>query len=156
MDIDAFLADSVVNAEGKLYVQGGGWNMLFVRTLPANQPRLGIGILIRVPYTATNHNHKFEVHLEDEDGTLLPLGDAPPDSGLPDNKIRQFGGTFNVGRPPLISPGDEQLVPIALNIDGLPFEKVGLFRFVIQIDGTPMKKLSFRVALLPEAAPVLR
>lgn len=156
MEIDGFLADSVVGAEGKLYVQGAGWNQLFVRNVPVQHDRIGIGLLVNVPYTATNQNHSFEIKLEDEDGHSLPIGDAPPEANLPDGKIRAFGGTFNVGRPPSINPGERQIVPIALNLSGLMLAKVGNYSFVVYIDGTPVKRLSFRVSQLPQAAPVLR
>jgi hypothetical protein len=156
MDVEALLADSVAAAEGKLYVQGGGWNLITMPVVPAPQSRIGIAIVFRVPYTATNQEHRFEIHLEGEDSTdPLPLGDAPPNVPTVDGKIRKFGGTFNVGRPPDLRHGDEQLLPMALNIDGLVFERVGAYRFVISIDGTPIKALGFRVAQLSQAKPLI-
>lgn len=157
MAVDAFLADSVVSPDGKLYVQGGGWTVISTPVLPWRQPRLGLAVLIRVPYSlATNEPHKFEVRLEDADGTILALGDAPPGT-TPDGKVRRVGGEFTVGRPPgLLQPGDDQLVAIAMNVDGLVFEKAGVYRFVISIDGADVKTLRFRVNLLIQPAPILR
>jgi hypothetical protein len=155
MAVDAFLADSVVSPDGKLYVQGGGWTVINTPALPCRQPRLGLAALIRVPYSlAINESHKFEVHLEDADGTILPLGDAP--GATPDGKIRRVGGEFTVGRPPGILPGDDQLVGISMNVDGLLFEKAGVYRFVISIDGVDVKTLRFRVNLLVQPVPILR
>jgi hypothetical protein len=145
MEVDAFLADSVVSVEGKLYVQGAAWNVLNVTKLPARQSRIGIGIIIHVPYTATNQLHKFEVYLLDADDKELPLGDAPPEAEEPDGKVRRLGAQFNVGRPPTLQPGDEQLVALAVNLDGLEFDRADAYRFVIELDGSREKFLPFRV-----------
>lgn len=144
MDINALLADSVVSAEGKLYVQGGGWTKLSGE-VPFRQDRIGIAILIYVPYTATNEEHELDISLQDEDGNAMPLGDAPPNVKTEDGKIRHFKTHFAVGHPPTLAHGEEQAVPFALNINGLWIEKAARYIFVIAIDGTPMKQLPFRV-----------
>ena len=143
MEIDAFLADSVDTANGKLYALGAGWNMITTAAVPTRHSRIGIGILIKVPYTATNEQHQLELRLEDADGTVLPLGDRP--GGEPGEKINTFGASFNVGRPPQLAPGEEQIVPMSINIDGLVFEKAERYRFLITVDGTEMKVLPLRV-----------
>jgi hypothetical protein len=154
MQVEAFLADSVASAEGKLYVQGAGWNVINTATVPVRHARIGIGIIIRVPYTATNQMHKFEVYLLDADGQQLPLGDAPPGAGGSDGKIRRLGGQFNVGRPPALQPGDEQLVAMAINIDGLVFDRADSYKFVIELDGFPEKELPFRLYQVPQPEPI--
>ncbi len=149
--VDAFLADSVVAAEGKLFVQGGGWNIITVPTFPVRQPRIGVGIFVHVPYTATNQMHSFSITLRDQDGNNPPIGESAPafelpdGAELPDGKIRELKGAFNVGRPPFLAPGDEQVIPIALNIDGLQFKKSDVYAVVIAIDDTEVRTLSFRV-----------
>jgi Family of unknown function (DUF6941) len=145
MDVEAFLADSVVVAEGKLYAQGAGWNMINVNVLPAQHDRIGIGLVITVPYTETNQEHAFSLHLETEDGEQLPLGDAPPGMDSPDGRMRRIEGVFNMGRPPTLVAGDEQVIPLAINLNGLPFEAAGRYTFVVQVDGEEVKRLPFRV-----------
>jgi len=145
MEVDAFLADSVVSVEGKLYVQGAAWNVLNTTQIPTRHPRIGVGVIIHVPYTATNQLHKFEVYLLDADDNELPLGDAPPGAEKPDGKMRRLGGQFNVGRPPTLQPGDEQLVALAMNLDGLVFDRADAYRFVVELDGSREKFLPFRV-----------
>lgn len=152
IEVDAFLADSVAVSEGKLYAQGAGWNVVTVRSVPAAHDRIGIGVLIRVPYTATNQNHQFELRLEDADGKRLPIGDNPSGEG----KIEAFGGQFNVGRPPQIHPGDEQIVPFSVNINNLAFEAAGSYRFVISVDGVDAKELPFRIMLVEQPQPIIR
>lgn len=155
LEIEAFLADSVATAEGKLYVQGGGWNVVNVSQIPYRLARCGVAVIVRVPYTATNQSHKFELTLRDSDGHEMPLGDAPPDVATPDGKIRRLGGEFTVGRPAILQPGDEQLVALAVNIDGLVFETPGRYEFVVELDGTDVKHLGFRILQIPQMAAVI-
>lgn len=151
MTVDAFLADSVVVAESKLYVQGAGWNGIFSPAFPARHPRLGIGAIIHVPWTATNHMHSLEVRIEDADGHLLQLAPAREDAtgpGIEDGALRRLRGDFNVGRPPMLQAGDEQVVPIAINLDGLEFPAPGTYRVVVSIDGTDLRHLPLRMNLV--------
>lgn len=134
MHVDAFLADSVAKAESKLYVQGGGWNILRARAFPARQSRIGLPAAITVGYTETGE-HRFAVRLEDADGNRLELG---PDRA-------ELAGNFNVGRSAELADGDEQVIPLAINLDGLVFPRAGRYRFVITIDGQLMSHLPFQV-----------
>jgi hypothetical protein len=146
---DGLLADSVAAAEGKLYVQGGGWNMLNALTIPWRQPRIGIGLLLRVPFAlANNMPRKFTLRLEDEDGHVIPLSDAPAGMPVEGGKLRVLEGSFTVGRPPLVQPGDDQTLPIAVNVDGLLFDKAGAYVFRFHVDSMQVKDLRFRVAHL--------
>ena len=145
METDALLADSAAVAEGKVYVQGGGWNLINVQSFPFQQARIGIALVVKVPYTATNQVHRFKLSLQDEDGEVVGLGDAPPGIETEDGKIRGIEGVFNIGRPPLLPPGDEQIVPLALNLDGISFEHPGRYSFGFEIDGSEVNRLSFRV-----------
>ena len=155
MEVDAFLCDSVVSAEGKLYAQGIGWNIIFSGSFPARHARIGIGVLIRVPYTATNQSHRFELHLENGDGGRVALGDAPPGMSE-DGKLYTIPSDFNVGRPPLLPPGDDQIVPLSMNIDGLQFDSPDSYTFVITIDGTEIKRLPIRLQLLAQPGQLLQ
>jgi hypothetical protein len=156
VEIDAFLADSIVSAEGKLYVQGAGWNMMYAASFPFRHSRIGIGVIIHVPYTATNQTHNLEVHIEDSDGHVLQLGDAPPGVETDDGKISRLSGDFNVGRPPLLPPGDSQIVPFAINIDGIVFQRPDMYIIVVSVDGQPVKRLPIRVLQLSQPQPVVK
>lgn len=146
MEIDAFLADSVVVSEGKLYVQGGGWNRISGRQVPLRHSRVGIGILIRVPWTATNEPHRLEIVLVDADGRQHPLGQGVGREGEV-RPLDKINAEFNVGRPASVKPGEDQLVPLAVNLDGIVFESPGDYSFILSIDDAPHKRLPFRVAL---------
>jgi len=136
--VEALLADSVVVADHKMYVQGGAWNTIFAQALPVRHPRIGIGLVVRVPYAlADNMAKSFALTLEDEDGNQVPIGD-PGGQG-------RIEGSFTVGRPPGIQPGDEQLVALAINLDGLRFDRAGSYVFKVRIDDREVKALPFRV-----------
>jgi hypothetical protein len=148
MEADAFLADSVVVADNKLYAQGGGWDTINTSAFPFKQPRVGIAVFLRVPWTATNEMHAFSIKILDQDGNMLPLGDAPPGLNLPEGKIRELTGQFNVGRPPLLSAGDSQIVPIAVNLDGLEFTGPNSYSVIITVDNKDLRRLPMRVRAL--------
>jgi hypothetical protein len=143
---DALLADSVVVAEGKLYVQGGGWNMLFTPVLPVRHPRIGLGLVMRIPYQlADNMPKRFALSLEDADGNRVSLGEAPPSPSGPGAKVTTIEGSFTVGRPAGVEPGSDQYLPLAANIDGLMIERAGTYVFRFSVDGDEIKSLAFKV-----------
>ncbi|MFZ4583975.1 MAG: DUF6941 family protein [Acidimicrobiia bacterium] len=149
MQCTAILADSVVCAEGKLYVQGGGWTTIWTNQVPLQWPRVGIGLLITVPWLDTPQEHTFSLRVENEDGQVLSLGASPPDTAGEVEALDALGGEFFVGRPRGLPDGDNQVVPVALNIDGLVLPRFGAYRFVIQLDGADATSMRFRVAAPP-------
>jgi hypothetical protein len=153
ISVDAFLCDDVQGVGGKLYALGLGWNAIAAPQFPVKHPRFGVGLVIHVPYTATNQPHRFGLHIEDEDGTPLPLADAAPgvvDANVVDGKVLRFEGQFNVGRPADIAPGDEQVVPFAVQIDQLEFPKPGQHAVVVKVDDTEVARLPFRLSQLQQ------
>jgi hypothetical protein len=143
--VNALLCDSAVVAEGKLYIHGAGWNLITANTLPIVQPRIALAVLVNVPYTETNRDHEFMIRLVDQDSQELPIGPARRWSDTVVNREPSITGRFNVGRPPTLVSGDSQPLPMALNIDQLEFGSVGLFSFVLSIDGEEHSRLSFRI-----------
>lgn len=140
MAATAFLADHVVEAGRKLYANGAGWNVIRVPTLPAALPPFGIGILIHVPYHLTNQPHTLEITLVDLDGRQIPLTNA---SGA--EPAETITATFNIGRPPNLEPGEEQIVPMAINMFGLEIADLGFYKFVLTVDNEPVDQLRFKV-----------
>jgi hypothetical protein len=154
MKVDAFVADAASTVEGKIFALGIGWSIIYANAFPATHARLAIAMTIHVPYTQTNQLHRVLVHLENEDGVKVKLGArVPADPETAAESIHEIGGEFNVGRPPLLPAGDEQIVPLSLTIDALTFDEPGMFAWVISIDGTEMRRLPLRVALLNQFGP---
>src|ERR687893_619810 len=80
------LADAVQAADGKLYILGGGWNV-------SGQAPFGIALLLEGPWTEANQGHRWELHLQTEDGEPV----AFPETGSIEPIV--IGGDFEVGRP---------------------------------------------------------
>jgi uncharacterized protein DUF6941 len=133
IDLDGFLADSVSAVQGKLYALGAGWNRIGVARFPARHDRIGIGLLFRVPAGAPAQARRFELRLVGPSGQDLTLGTGP---GGPINRI---GGEFTAGG------AEEQIVPIALNLNGVALPSTGGYRVVISIQGEDAKTLAFTV-----------
>ena len=152
MRVDAFLADSVVSAEGKLYAQGIGWNMINAVQFPAQHERLGIGLVVHIPYTATNQQHTVAIRIE-KDGEVLGLnmGGEPPEG---EERLTKIEAGFNVGRPPNLPAGAEQVIALAVNLNLLVFPQPGAYEVVLTIDGMDDEdRLTFLVQQL--AVPTL-
>jgi hypothetical protein len=139
MEVDAFLADSVVAVQGKLYALGVGWNRIVVPTFPARHDRIGIGMLFRLPAGTRNERRRFDLRVEGPDGREIQLATGPGGTG------GRLGGEFTAGA------ADEQIVPIALNLNGMPLTEAGDYRFVVSLDENDVKVLPFSVAQISSA-----
>jgi hypothetical protein len=126
--LDVLLADSVSAADGKLHAQGAGWNRVIAQQLPTVHGRIGLGMVLRVPAAQTGAEHAIEVRLEDPDGTAL----------------ERISGTFRVDAPEH-GAQDEEVLPVALNVDSVALEREGVYRFVIAIDGEDARAVPFAV-----------
>lgn len=139
MEVDAFLADSVVAVQGKLYALGVGWNRIVVPTFPARHDRIGIGLLFRLQAGTRNERRRFDLRVEGPDGGEIQLGTGSGGIG------GRLGGEFTAGA------ADEQIVPIALNLNGMPLTAAGDYRFVVSFGGDDVKVLPFSVTQISSA-----
>lgn len=127
----ALLADAVQASGGKLFVLGGGWDVLTVRSLPARHPSIGIGLRVRVPWGWPEGTIRLEVELQDEDGkSLLPGSVTAP---------------VQVHRPSHLPEGQDVTLVRALTFTNVVFRTEGAFSFVISIDGEVKDRLRFLV-----------
>ena len=69
---------------------------------------------------------------------------------LPEGVVREVRGQFSLGRPPLLATGDSQVVPIAINLDGLEFPAPNMYSVVISVDEKVIRRLPLRVRLSPQ------
>lgn len=125
LKVTLLLADSSQVYEGKLNILGGGWNIIGPEPTP-----MAIAMKIDVPWTDTNHPHKWELRLMDQDGNQ-PVTVSTPAGPQP----LIIGGEFEVGRPAGHKPGTPVSVPIALNIGPLPLSPGGFYVWKLLIDG---------------------
>jgi len=146
MELTALLCNHAEAHDNQLFVSGGG---IDTAVIPAGAPApftvtLAIGMIVEVPWTETNQQHTVRLALLDADGHPVEIQQGP-DQRAP------FEGMvlFNVGRPPLLEPGQPQTVALAINIPVLPLEELGQYVFAISIDGTEMQRLRYRLVGQP-------
>jgi hypothetical protein len=142
IQVDYFvLADAVAAVGGKHYIHGGGWDTLSTAAFPTVHPAMGAAVRLRVPWHDTNRPIEIELDVLDADGrSILP---APP--GAP-------RGTLNVGRPPELPLGDDQVLQLAFPLANLRFEEAGRYMVSFRLGGEEVARAPFRVVLNPKAA----
>lgn len=124
MRVTMMLADHAATAEGKLYINGGGWSVIGSEPIP-----MAIAILVQVPWDQTNMRHSLRLELVDSDGDPV-LVQGPEGEPVP----LAIGGDFEVGRPPGITPGVSIDMPFALNLAPTPLPPGGRYVWTLYID----------------------
>lgn len=147
MRMNVLLCDHAQVAGNKLFISGANIDrMLFPPNSQApyflNFAAAGV---VHVPWTATNAEHILSFKLETEDGQEPPL---PPDI---QNQKAGVGGqmVFNLGRPPQLASGEEQMLPFAFNFQGLPLMRSGRYVLIFLVDGSEMSRLTFTLIVEP-------
>ena len=132
VEIDCFvLADWAEAINGKLYIQGAGWDRTVLK--PNQSADFFIAASFLVPWSLTNRQHEFAMSIESEDG--VPVAPA-------------LTGAFTVGRPPDARPGQRFRSPIAVRC-GMKFPGPGLYRVAMALNHTPTKSISFEAVESP-------
>lgn len=152
MEIDAFLCDHAEVAEGKLFVNGAGINIMWASPEPPHGISVAVAAVAQVPWTATNQPHSVTVRLEDQDNQ--PVHPWVPEMVDTQPNV-ELTTTFNVGRPPMLTVGESQPVPFAFGFN-VPLESLGSYSFAILIDGTQMKRLPIRLAVMQQQGVAFR
>ena len=115
------LADAAQAVNGKLYILGGGWSVIY------GSAPLAIALKIEVPWSAATEQHTLRIDLLDADGRPV-LGQ---DGETPLVKIE---GTFQTGIPAGTKPGVPLDAVQAFGIPPLPLE-AGRYVWKLSIDG---------------------
>ena len=143
MQLDVMLCDHAQVAGGKLFIAGANIDRM---QLPAGtQPPYILNFaasgLVRVPWTDTNADHALQFRLLTEDG------EDPTLAGGLEVGPQGIGGEmrFNVGRPPQLAGGEEQMVPFAFNFQAIPLGAGGRFAVIFAVDGQELRRLPFTV-----------
>jgi hypothetical protein len=139
LDATLLLCDSAEAINGKLYIMGGGWNILFA---PGTPVRIALGILLAVPWNETNQRRQLRIELLTSDGEVVHLNG---------NEVAATA-EFDVGRPPGIKPGSTLNAPFALNFDGLILD-VGGYEFVLKVGDEMAARRAFQVLPRPNFPP---
>jgi hypothetical protein len=149
LTLQAMLCDFAEVSGNKLFISGAGINL--IGTIKAEAPHpasFALALLVRVPWTATNHEHTLRIELFSDTSGAGPkqvsINDAEPPSGKEEDR-GTIVAIFNMGRSATMQPGEESLLPVAFPMFGLPLPDVGSYYFTISIDGSEIQRVSFRL-----------
>lgn len=127
------LADAAQVSAGKLFVIGGGWNILTVSEtdLPIHHRGLALVTLLDIAWHETNQSINFEINLVDEDEK--PVIPEP------------LRGELKVGRPTLLPTGAAQLWPLVVNFNDLAFQRLGTYAFTFRVGDDELARAPFHL-----------
>ncbi len=124
------LADAARVESGKLYIHGGGWDTLWVPTLPVVHPTLAVAVVMEIGWNEAFRSVQLGVDLYDEDESIVLVGGR---------------GLMQIGHPPDSTPGMSFLIPWQSTFNGLRFEREGMFSFRVMADHEELARLRCRV-----------
>jgi hypothetical protein len=130
----AMLADAAQVTAGKLYLLGGGIDMVSVRTFPALILSLSVVLVAEMGPEDRNRDLEVSITLVDEDGKPMGVGSR---------------GSVRVGDPSSLPAGSVSSVPLVGTFTGLRFQKPGGYVFIIEHEGEPIGRLPFRIRETP-------
>ncbi len=138
--VDCFLlADAAQEVDNKLFILGGGWDLLRLPGPDDAQTSIALAMRFVVPRSETNRTLSFTLQLEDADGNRLVQ--HPPIIEL------------DAEPSPELTPGLERTVPFAITIDRLTFRDPGAYAFTISLDGAELARTWFQVQFLDANRP---
>jgi hypothetical protein len=120
------LADHAEAVNGKLYMTGGGWNVLRLPELPHDWA-FHIALGIDVAWHETNDPHELQVNIQDPDGVELGEG---------------LAANFETGRPPGMTAGQEQRLVMSIGTTAT-FSTAGPHAAVVNVDGEELGRARF-------------
>lgn len=122
------LADFAEVVNGKLYLMGGGWEMIIANNPFPLKHKMALATAVAVPWTETNQIHHMVIEVQNPDGTALASIEAH----------------FEIGRPPGIPYGTTQRSQVAINMD-LEIAEPGNYTIAVRIDGEQSRHTNFSV-----------
>ena len=78
------LADAAAVLDGKLYVHGGGWDVIYSNQVPATHAAMALVLIFKLDWHEANENLPLAIQVQDEDrhGSILS-GKAIMRAGIP-------------------------------------------------------------------------
>ncbi len=127
------LADAAQVQNGKLYVLGGGFDTISVRSTPVVHPNLSLAMVAEVGPDERQRDLDLTIRLLDEDGGEIGV---------------EAKGKLRVGAPPNLPPGSPSVVPIVSPFRNIPFPEAKGYAFVVTMNDVELARIKFRVVLL--------
>ena len=126
------LADSAQVAEGKLFLLGGGWDLLGVTHAFPVQKHLAIAASFLVAWDEMNRTHLIELAVTDDAG----------------HELARSGGQVEVGRPAGVPLTHAQRHQVAVEAT-VTFEHAGSYAIFARIGAEEAGRVPFSVIALP-------
>jgi hypothetical protein len=134
VEASVLLCDHAVVAEGKLYINGGGWDSTTAQTGPVS-----LAIFFQVGWDETNNRLPLNVFLLDDDGN--PVTQLGPDG----TSVAVEGrGEFEVGRPPGIKRGSTVAAPLAVQFAPMSLKPDSRYEWRVELGGNTVGHATFR------------
>jgi len=141
MDFQAlalFTADHAVVEGGKVYVNGGFWDIVRQPSYPTDMT-FSLVAVIKVPSRAYLEDHRITVEMVDADEVRLPL---------------KIEGDVRVGPAPHMNPGEPSTLSFAFQLNGVHLERTGDYFFVLSVDGDELARYRLRaIQIVPVPQP---
>lgn len=125
-----FPADHASVESSKVYAIGAYWNRLRFPAFPAVLPSMSLVAVLQQPFHASYAEHTIEMSMQDADGRDVP--------GI------HVEGQFRAALGPDSQFGDANLLPLAVSVQGISFERAGDYAFVLKVDGVELARYAFR------------
>lgn len=130
----AMLCDAAQVQSGKLFVLGGGFDTISVKSLPATHRNLSLAMVAEVGPEDRQRDLELHISLVDEDGQAVGV---------------EAKGMLRVGAPPNLPPGSPSVVPIVSPFHNISFAEAKGYTFVVSLDGAELARVRFRVVQVP-------
>jgi hypothetical protein len=130
----AMLADAAQVQSGKLFILGGGFDTITVRSLPAVHRSISLAMIAEVEPDERQRDLELLIRLIDEDGNALGV---------------EAKGRLRVGAPPNLPPGSPSIVPIVSPFHNITFPEAKGYTFVVSLNDNELSRIGFRVVALP-------
>lgn len=130
----AMLADAAQVQSGKLFVLGGGFDTISVRSVPATHRSLSLAMVAEVAPEDRQRDLDLSITLVDEDGAEVGVAAT---------------GRLRVGTPPNLPPGASSIVPIVSPFHNITFSEAKGYSFLVSLNGQELARIKFRVVLIP-------
>lgn len=126
----AMLADAAQVQGGKLFILGGGFDTISVRSLPAVHRSLTLALVAEVDPDERQRDLELSIRLIDEDGASVGV---------------EAKGRLRVGAPPNLPPGSSSIVPIVSPFHNITFPDAKGYVFVVSLNDRELARVAFRV-----------
>jgi hypothetical protein len=130
----AMLADAAQVQGGKLYILGGGFEMIRARSMPVIHRNINLALIVEVGPDERNQDLDLLIDLIDEDGKAIGV---------------QAKGRLRVKDQPNLPPGAPSVVPLVSPFYNVRFPEAKGYAFVIRHEGVELGRVRLRVVHAP-------